>query len=399
MLDRPARNVNDIAFQAFTVQYEFPVYFTKCVFSPHNPSFLDALRYREPDKRHRFIAFIDGGVLQAMPDLPQQIAAYAATHADHLHMIDAPVVIDGGEVCKNSPDAIPDMLATLSRLGVDRHSYVIAIGGGAVLDAVGFAAAIFHRGVRHVRLPTTVLAQDDSGIGVKNAVNQFGQKNLIGTFAPPWAVINDSDFVNCLPPREKRAGMAEAVKVALIRDGDLFDWLETNAAALASFSPGHLDRLIRTSAELHMRQIRSGGDPFEMGSARPLDFGHWAAHRLEGLTHHALNHGEAVAIGIALDTRYSVLSGRLAPGADDRVARLLERLGFRLWDEALSTADATGRLLLLKGLAEFREHLGGELTITLLTDIGKGVEVHEMDEDLILQSIDWLERRAGGQPQ
>jgi 3-dehydroquinate synthase len=151
--------------------------------------------------------------------------------------------------------------------------------------------------------------------------------------------------------------------------------------------------MIRRCAELHMRQIAKGGDPFETGSARPLDFGHWSAHRLEAMTRHHLRHGEAVAIGIALDARYSVTAGLLEAGAEERICALLEHLGFRLWHPALSARDTSGRLLILQGLSEFREHLGGELTVTLLEAIGRGVEVHEMDEARIVEAIAWLESR------
>jgi 3-dehydroquinate synthase len=182
--------------------------------------------------------------------------------------------------------------------------------------------------------------------------------------------------------------------VALIRDGNFFRWIESNSAALAQFSPPHLDRLIKDCAELHMRQIRFGGDPFEAGSARPLDFGHWSAHKLEHLTRHEVNHGEAVAIGIALDTRYSVMAGLLAEGEDRRVLEVFRRLGFMLWHDALRQQNARGQLSLLQGLADFQEHLGGELTITLLADIGRGVEVHEMNADLVGKSIGWLQQQA-----
>jgi 3-dehydroquinate synthase len=380
--------------QSFSVAYDYPVAFTADAFGPDNRCLIEVLTRREPDKRHRTAVFIDDGVTSAMPDLAARIARYAAVHAQHIELIAAPVVVAGGETCKNDPETVPRLLATLSKLAVDRHSFAIAIGGGAVLDAVGYAAAIFHRGVRHIRFPTTVLSQCDSGVGVKNAINSLGLKNLIGTFAPAWAIVNDSGFIDLLPPREKRAGMAEAVKVALIRDRDFFGWLENNAAALARFSPPHLDRLIRDSAELHMRQIRLGGDPFEAGSARPLDFGHWSAHKLEYLSRNAVNHGEAVAIGVALDTRYSVMTGLLGEGEDERILRLLKHLGFTLWHDALKQRDARGRLSLLQGLADFREHLGGELTITLLAGIGRGVEVHEMDAELIGRCIAWLEARA-----
>jgi 3-dehydroquinate synthase len=394
MLDRPLSRVDDVRQQSFSVAYDYSVAFTHDAFSPANRCLVDVLARREPRKRHRCAIFVDAGVLAAMPDLAQRINDYAAAHAQSIEIAGAPVMVAGGEVCKNDPATTPRLLDVLSQHRIDRHSYAVAIGGGAVLDAVGYAAAIFHRGVRHVRVPTTVLAQADSGVGVKNAVNALGLKNLVGTFAPPWAVINDSAFVDILPPREKRAGMAEAVKVALIRDRNFFAWLEDSAAALARFSPPHLDRLIKDTADLHMRQIRLGGDPFEAGSARPLDFGHWSAHKLEHLTKHEVGHGEAVAIGIALDARYSVATGLLAAGEDERIVRLLETLGFTLWHDALEARNAQGRLAVLQGLADFQEHLGGELTVTLLAGIGRGIEVHEIDTHTVAQCIDWLEQRA-----
>ena len=394
MLDTPSNAISDVRVQSFEISYEYPVVFTRGAFNSGNRSLIDALSRKEADKVHRCAIFVDDGVLAALPDLADQISAYASFHAKHLKSSASLLPVPGGERCKNDPDTISNLLEKFSELAIDRHSFVIAIGGGAVLDAVGYAAAIFHRGVRHIRFPTTVLAQDDSGVGVKNAVNSLGLKNLIGTFAPPWAIINDSAFIDCLPPREKRAGMAEAVKVALIRDGNFFRWIESNTAALAQFSRPHLDRLIKDCAELHMRQIRLGGDPFEAGSARPLDFGHWSAHKLEHLTQNEVNHGEAVAIGIALDTRYSVMAGLLAQGEDERVIRVLKRLGFALWHDALRQKNPKGQLSLLQGLADFQEHLGGELTITLLADIGRGIEVHEMNAERINRCIDWLQQQA-----
>jgi len=222
-------------------------------------------------------------------------------------------------------------------------------------------------------------------------------KNLLGCFAPPFAVLNDADFLRTLHPRDKIAGIAEAVKVALIRDGLFFEWLEGNVEALRECVPASMARMIRRCAELHMRQIAHGGDPFETGSARPLDYGHWSAHKLEGLTAHELRHGEAVAIGLALDARYSVQIGMLAPDGEERVYKLLKRLGFYLWHPAMETRDEQGRLIILRGIEEFREHLGGELTITLLRDIGRGEEVHAMDNDEILHAMAWLRRKETGQ--
>ena len=289
-----------------------------------------------------------------------------------------PIPVPGGERIKNELFFVEQMQGQLVEHRIDRHSYVIAIGGGAVLDAVGLVAATTHRGIRLIRVPTTVLAQDDSGVGVKNGVNLLGVKNLVGTFAPPFAVLNDIDMLARLPDRDKIAGMAEAVKVALIRDAEFFTWLERHAEDLVTFQRPALARMIRRCAELHMHQIAHGGDPFETGSARPLDYGHWSAHKLETLTKHHVRHGEAVAIGMALDARYSVLAGLLEPGAEERICALLEFLGFRLWHPALESTRPHGELALIGGLREFQEHLGGELTVTLLEDIGRGVEVHEI---------------------
>ncbi len=394
MLDATHAPVGDVHLQSFAVRYDYPVYFTRDAFDPQNPCLQTALSRLEPDKRHRLAVFVDEGVALAHPTILPRIARYAAQHASSMTIVDDVVIVPGGEAVKNQHDCVEHVLKDLASRHIDRQSYSVAIGGGAMLDAVGFASAIFHRGVRHIRLPTTVLAQDDSGVGVKNAINAFGYKNLLGTFAPPFAVINDTAFLDALPVREKRGGMAEAVKVALIRDGEFFAWLEREADALTRFEANAVDAMISRCAKLHMRQIMHGGDPFEQGSARPLDFGHWAAHKLEGLTRHELRHGEAVAIGIALDTRYSVLAGLLGEGADVRVADLLARLGFALWHDALDLRDQRRRRRVLEGLAEFQEHLGGELTVTLLEEIGRGIEVHAIDHALVDEAIRWLHSRA-----
>jgi len=382
--------------QRFAVEYDYPVHFTRALFSPDNPVFATALGRKEPNKRHRFVAFIDADVAASWPTLVADICAYAAHHSQQLHLLATPEVVVGGEQVKHDPELVVRLQRRLLELGVDRHSYVVAVGGGAFLDMVGFVAATTHRGVRHVRVPTTVLGQNDSGVGVKNGVNAFGVKNLLGTFAPPFAVLNDAAFLHTLHPRDRIAGMAEAVKVALIRDRAFFEWLELHAGALHAGGTEATARMIRRCAELHMHQIAHGGDPFEAGSARPLDYGHWSAHKLEALTHHELRHGEAVAIGIALDSRYAVQIGMLAPGAEERIFWLLKRLGFYLWHPAIERRNCEGRWLLLEGLREFREHLGGELTITLLRDIGVGEEVHSMDEDQIHAAAAWLHEREVG---
>jgi len=378
--------------QRVAVRFEYPVFFTRGLFAPDNTVLVDALCRLEP-RRHRALCVIDDGVAAAWPGLAREIEAYAERHADRLELLGVQIMA-GGERVKNTPEHVERLQADLHRLGVDRQSFVIAIGGGAMLDAAGYAAATTHRGVRLIRVPTTVLAQNDSGVGVKNGINAFGAKNFLGTFAPPFAVINDTDFLRTLDVRDQRAGMAEAIKVGLIRDARFFDWLELNVRKLAAFEPEAMAAQIRWAAEIHLQHIAGAGDPFETGSARPLDFGHWAAHKLEALTHHALRHGEAVAIGMALDCRYSLEKGLLPKADCDRILALLTGLGFTLWSDALDELDARGERAVLGGLRDFQEHLGGELSVTLLTGVGRRMEAHEMDHALIGRAIDFLREQA-----
>ena len=391
---RAARARTATHWQRFSVPYEFPVVFTEGVFDPENPALRDVLARLEPAKRHRVVFFVDDGLNAGRAPLAEAITRYAQRHADAIELACAPIAMPGGEKVKTELHFVESAQQTLFDLHLDRHSFVIAVGGGAVLDAIGLVAATTHRGVRHVRIPTTVLAQNDSGVGVKNGVNLQGVKNFVGTFAPPFAVLNDLEFILTLPERDKIAGMAEAVKVALIRDAEFFGWIERHMDDLATFEREAMATMIRRCAELHMRQIGQGGDPFETGSARPLDYGHWSAHKLESLTRHHVRHGEAVAIGMALDARYSVLAGLLAPGEEERICALLEYLGFSLWHPALAKSGANGEWVILEGLRDFQEHLGGELTVTLLGGIGTGVEVHEIDRERMRQAMAWLKDRA-----
>ena len=382
-----------VLLQKFSVPFEYPVYFTDELFSPANPCLIQALMRREPWRRHRLFAVIDEGVAGGHPDLWAQIDRFAIHHRQRIELVCAPLVIPGGEACKNEPGVATQLQQAFDRYRLDRHAFVMVIGGGAALDVAGYAASVMHRGLRLLRVPTTVLAQCDSGLGVKNGINAFEKKNCLGTFMPPFAVFNDLRFLESLPLRDRIAGMAEAVKVALIRDGAFFEWLTAHADQLATGDLPLVTELIRQSAQLHLDHIARSGDPFEFGTARPLDFGHWAAHKLETLTQNRLRHGEAVAIGMALDTAYSTETGFLSPQAGEQVMNLLQRLGFRLWDPACALTGPDGRPRLLEGLAEFREHLGGDLTVTQLAAVGQGIEVHEMQEALILRALDRLRTR------
>ncbi len=378
--------------QRFSVNFEYSINFTHGVFESDSRVLVDAVTRIELNKRHRTIVFVDEGVVASWPDLQKMIEVYFETHSASLQLIDVPYLVPGGEGAKNDPDLVVKYQQSLLEQAVDRHSFILAIGGGAMLDLIGYVAAIIHRGIRFIRMPTTVLSQADSGVSVKNGINAFGVKNLIGTFSPPFAVINDFDFISTLSNRDKVAGMAESVKVALLRDQHFFEWLEEKASSLCNFEPDAMAYLIQRGAELHLEQIVGGGDPFEFGNVRPLDYGHWAAHKLESLSKNEMRHGEAVAIGLALDTRYSYQKGLLSEGDAERVFRLLERLGFALWSEYLDISD-NDLPIVFQGLQEFCEHLGGALCLTMLVEIGRDVEVHEIDEAEMFRAITWLKVR------
>ena len=401
--------------RTIAIRFQHRVHFTRNVFGLANPLLKDVLAGAPHSDAARscpppagsesgapppkVLVVLDESLHAAQPALVPQIETYFKTIADCAQLVCPPFVLEGGERVKNSYFHVSEVQSHIDRYHIDRHSYLIGIGGGALLDLVGLAAATAHRGVRHVRVPTTTLSQDDSGVGVKNGMNAFGKKNFIGTFAVPWAVINDFDLLASLPPRDKRAGYIEAVKVACIRDAVFFAVLERDAARLREFEAESMQRLIHRCAELHLDHIATGGDPFELGSARPLDFGHWAAHKLEQLSEYRLRHGEAVAIGIALDVIYSRRMGFLPTAEAERVLGLIEALGFDLFARELLHTDAAGEPVVLKGLEEFREHLGGRLTITLLRGIGSGFEVNEVHFPTMLASIRELEERHTAQTQ
>ncbi len=379
--------------RTIAVTWRHRVHFTRGVFDRGNDLLKQVMVLDRASTPAKALVVVDEMLAAKQPTLLRDIEAYFAEHAAGLHLVCAPLVLEGGERVKNSYFHVSEIQSHVEKHHVDRHSYILAVGGGALLDVVGLAAATAHRGVRHIRIPTTTLSQDDSGVGVKNGINAFGKKNFIGTFAPPFAVINDFDLLASLPDRDKRAGYVEAVKVALIRDTAFFNQIESDAALLASFDAGAMQRLIFRSAELHMNHIATSGDPFEFGSARPLDFGHWSAHKLEQISDYRIRHGEAVAIGIALDVIYSRLMGYLDAVSAERILVLLERLGFELFANELLHEDSCGELVVLKGLEEFREHLGGQLTITLLQGVGRGFEVHEMDAACVLAALRELHSR------
>jgi 3-dehydroquinate synthase len=374
------------------------VLFTRGAFEGSNETLRELFEAgRADDKDQKVLVLADEGLQAKRAGLKEEVKAYFETMPEGGRMVGEVTGVPGAEGCKNDWKLVRDLWEAIDRHELCRHSYVVAIGGGAFLDLAGFAASTAHRGIRLVRMPTTTLSQADGGVGVKNGVNYFGKKNWVGTFSVPFAVVNDLDFLMTLPVSERRAGIIEAIKVALIRDRLFFEAIEHRAEALAVLEEDALEVVVRRSAELHVDHIATCGDPFELGSARPLDFGHWVAHKLEQLSDFALGHGQAVAIGMAVDLIYSARIGLLERETAERILGLMERVGFELWsDFLLAPTEGRSQLAVLRGLEEFREHLGGELTITLVPEVGQKLEVHEMEEAEILGALEELAARVRG---
>lgn len=368
------------------VHFKHRIAFTRDAFAP--ASLLLAEILAEGGGR-RALVCIEENVADAWPELAEQARDYLTRHG--LDTTES-LVLPGGEEVKNDDSLVQRIWREIDEAKLDRHSYLLCIGGGAFLDAVGFAAATAHRGVRLVRFPTTTLAQDDSGVGVKCAINYFGKKNWVGAFAVPFAVINDFRFLHTQPEDLRRAGLVEAVKVALVKDAKFFDWIERHVEALHALDPATLEPCVERSALAHATHIARGGDPFEHGSSRPLDFGHWAAHKLEALTGMTLSHAHAVAVGMALDCLYAEAAGHLDATTCHRILNVLRGLDLPRHHPALDERGANGRRLVLDGLDEFREHLGGELTILLPVAPGRMIEVGHLDPELLDACIDALSR-------
>ncbi|MEA1785995.1 3-dehydroquinate synthase [Arenibacter sp. GZD96] len=369
--------------QSFTVSYNYKLFFTEGLFSIDNPLFSGILATYTSEGATKVLFVIDEGVSQKHPQLQDQIVAYCANYKKIIQF-QGSILVPGGEQCKNGSEQVDAVLKAIEQKRICRHSFVIAIGGGAVIDMVGYAAAIAHRGVKLIRIPTTVLSQNDSAVGVKNSVNAFHKKNFLGTFAPPYAIINDLCFLSTLSQRDWISGISEAVKVALIKDSTFYEFIKSKATLLRKREMEPMHYVIYKCAQLHMEHIALGGDPFESGSSRPLDFGHWAAHKLEYMTNYELRHGEAVAIGMAIDITYAYLIGLITEKTHKGILEVMMSLGFNLHIPLATDAEIDQ---LLKGIEEFREHLGGQLTITLISGIGIKKDVHEIDESLMRKAI------------
>ena len=280
--------------------------------------------------------------------------------------------IPAGEASK-SMRQLSRILDKMASLRLDRGCGAIALGGGVVGDIAGFAAAVFLRGVPYVQAPTTLLAQVDSAVGGKTAIDHRLGKNLVGAFHQPIAVVSDTSTLLTLPEREFRAGLAEVVKHAAIADARLFSYLEKNEARILARDEGVMGRIVASNCRIKARVVEH--DEREAGPRQILNFGHTLGHAVEALAGYSseLLHGEAIAVGMSAASRISCAMGRCAPGDVERLTALLDRFGL-----PTGMAEPPGLAVLKRLLASDKKTRRGSPRFVLMRRIGEvepGMEV------------------------
>ena len=268
---------------------------------------------------------------------------------------------------------------------VGRSGVIVALGGGVVGDIAGFAASAYQRGVAHLQVPTTLLAQVDSSVGGKTAINHALGKNMIGAFHQPVAVVADTSTLATLPPREYAAGLAEIVKYGAIFDAAFLDWIESHEKALLAREAGALAHAILRSCEIKADIVAR--DERESGARALLNFGHTFGHAIESASGYGrLLHGEAVAIGMAMAARFSARLGRIPAAAPERLARLLERLGLPVQAPRFPVETW------LEYMGRDKKNEGGRITLILLDAMGRGAVVKDASARALRE---FLEEAAG----
>jgi 3-dehydroquinate synthase len=286
-------------------------------------------------------------------------------------------IIPDGERHKNV-ETWYGIIDTLVGMQARRDASIIALGGGVVGDMAGFAAASYMRGIRFLQAPTTLLAQVDASVGGKTGVNHIRGKNLIGAFHQPAAVVIDSATLDTLDSREFAAGLAEVVKYGAIRDATFFDWLESQAEAVAARDAGVLDHVIRRSVENKAEIVAA--DEREAGIRALLNFGHSFGHAIEAETgFERFLHGEAVAIGMVIAAQLSAARRLCGPGITDRLAALLSRFGLPVRIPGDLSVSGLARALELD-----KKALASGIRLILLRAIGDAaVDADSSEKDIV----------------
>ncbi|HEY5665359.1 MAG TPA: 3-dehydroquinate synthase [Gammaproteobacteria bacterium] len=297
------------------------------------------------------------------------------------------LILPDGEQYKNL-DSFARIIDELIEGGFHRDACILALGGGVIGDLAGYAAASYQRGIDFVQLPTTLLAQVDSSVGGKTAVNHPQAKNMIGAFHQPVAVISDTDTLGTLPQRELSAGLAEVIKYGLIEDAEFFRWLEDNIAALLALDPEALRVAIRRCCEI--KALIVAQDELEHGKRALLNLGHTFGHAIEALGGYGRwLHGEAVAIGMLMAAETSELLGHIDRAVTERIGELIARAGLPTHASGLSVSAILDRMQLDKKAGK------AGLKLVLLDGLGSAYVCPAPDRPLLESSI---ERRLSEQP-
>jgi 3-dehydroquinate synthase len=313
------------------------------------------------------------------PLYAEQLIDRLRTHYGDVHL----VMLPDGEVHKDWP-TLQRIFDALLEHGCDRKTVLFALGGGVVGDMTGFAAASYMRGVPFVQVPTTLLAQVDSSVGGKTAINHPRGKNMIGAFYQPVRVVCDLDVLTTLPPRELSAGLAEIIKYGPIADTGFFDWLEANLALLLARQPDALAHAVRRSCEIKAAVV--GEDERESGLRAILNFGHTFGHAIEsGLGYGAWLHGEAVGCGMVMAARLSQRLGGVDAAFVQRLTSLIERAGLPVIAPQLSSSDNAGRYIELMRVDKKTE--SGEIRFVVLDGPGRAA-LRPAPEGMVREVID-----------
>jgi 3-dehydroquinate synthase len=332
------------------------------------------------------LAVVDGNI--------QRIYGYRMQEYFERHLnLRAWVTLDVSERMKTL-GTVERLCATAQEVGLPRTGIFVGIGGGVLLDIVGFASSMFRRGVRFVKIPTTLVGLVDVGVGIKQGVNFGNSKNLVGAFYPPLATIADRTFLATLDARQIRCGVAEILKMALVRDGRLFRALEEHAGELvrSNFARPHevADDVMTTAAADMMDELCP--NLFEEDLRRLVDFGHSFSPTIEAHSEYRIAHGEAVALDMLLSCLLAVHRGKFTEEDLARVVATYESAGLPFW-----MSDCPSETELYEGLAEIRAHRGGRLNLVLPRRIGKGMFVADVTRAEVGRAVGVAREMTGAQ--
>lgn len=290
-----------------------------------------------------------------------------------------PVSVPSGEAAKEL-DSLSAIFAELARIGVDRQGCLMAFGGGTVGDVAGFAAATWMRGIRYVQVPTTLLGMVDSSIGGKTAINLPAGKNLAGAVHQPAAIFADMDYLDSLPNEEYRAALAEVIKAGMIADRSFVEWLVANLALLLKREPGVTFEAVRRAIKIKADVV--GRDPYETGERAILNYGHTVGHALERAAGYGtLRHGEAIAWGMEVAARISVMTGSCRVDDVSVQRTLLERAGL------LGKSPAVKPLDLLSAIHHDKKSRAGKIRWVLLREVGRAEYGCEVDDAIVWMAL------------